>query len=135
MPVIHSYVRFNGNAKEAFTFYQKCLGGELTFTTVAESPMAQFMPTMQDKIFHAQLKKGDMVLLGSDMVGEEGLKKGNTMVLTLECRSPQEATALFEKLSEDGTVGHPITEQPYGAIGDLMDKFGVDWFIVYTPTM
>ena len=131
MALIHSYLRFNGNAKEAFAFYQRCLDGELTITTVGDSPMAAYMPEKKDQVFHAQLKHGEMVLLGSDMVGEEGLFNGNTMVLTLECASKDEAETLFSKLSAGGKIGHPLTEQPFGGIGDFSDKFGVDWFVVF----
>lgn len=133
MALIHAYLRFNGNAQVAFDFYKSCLGGELTITKVGDSPMAQYMPDKKDKIFHVQLKKGDLVLLGSDMVGEEGLKKGNTMVLTLECDSRSEAGELFQKLSEGGKIGHELAEQEWGTIGDFQDKFGVDWFVVHMP--
>jgi len=135
MVLIHAYLRFDGNAREAFAFYQSCLGGELSITTVGNSPMAQYMPDKQDHVFHAQLQHGAMVLLGSDMVGEEGLTKGNTMVLTLECASKTEAESLFTRLSAGGAVGHPLTEQPYGGIGDFCDKFGVDWFVVFMSTL
>ena len=130
MAVIHSYLRFDGNAQEAFDFYKSVLGGDLTITKVGDSEMAQFMPEKKDKIFHAQLKKGELVLLGSDLGPDEGLTKGNTMVLTLECSSKEEAHTLFDKLAEGGKVGHPLGEMGFGTIGDLQDKFGVDWFIV-----
>lgn len=134
MALIYVYLRFNGNAKEAFDFYKECLGGELTIQTVAESPMAQYMPDKKEDVFHAQLKNGNLVLLGSDMVGDEGLKPGNSMVATLECSSKEEARELFAKLSAGGRVGHELADQPWGMIGDLQDKFGVDWFIVFMPT-
>ena len=56
MALIHSYLRFNGNAKEAFAFYQRCLDGELTITKVGDSPMAAYMPEKKDQLFHAQLE-------------------------------------------------------------------------------
>lgn len=56
MALIHAYLRFNGNAKEAFAFYQRCLDGELTITTVGQSPMAHFMPEKKDHVFHTQLQ-------------------------------------------------------------------------------
>jgi PhnB protein len=134
MALIHAYLRFDGNAREAFAFYQSCLGGELTLTTVGQSPMAQYMPEKQDQVFHAQLQQGQLVLLGSDMVGEEGLIKGNTMVLTLECTSKEEAETLFTKLSAGGKIGHDLSEQPFGLIGDFTDQFGVDWFVIGMST-
>lgn len=133
MALIYTYLRFNGNAKEAFEFYKSCLGGDITIQNVGDSPMAQYMPDKKDNVFHAQLKKGDLVLLGSDMVGEDGLKYGNNMVVTLECSSKNEAKDLFIKLSVGGKVGHELTDQPWGMIGDLKDKFMVDWFVVFMP--
>lgn len=133
MAIIHSYLRFNGNAKEAFTFYKSCLGGDLSIQTIGQSPMAQYLQDKQDAVFHAQLKKGDLVLLGSDLVGEEGLKHGNAMVLTLECDSNTEAKNLFNKLSVGGKIGHELSEQEWGTIGDFEDKFGNGWFVVHMP--
>jgi len=127
---IFTYIRFNGKAKEAFDFYKQCLGGELAIQTIAESPMAQFMPDKKDQVFHAQLTNGKFTLLGSDMVGEEGLKYGNNMVATLQCESKEEAKDLFTKLSAGGKVGHELAEQPWGMIGDFQDRFNVDWFVV-----
>lgn len=135
MAHIYAYRRFNGNAKEAFTFYKSVLGGDLTLQTVGESPMAEHMPDKKDAVFHAKLQNGGLILLGSDMVGEEGLQQGNTMVLTLECTSKEEAADLFGKLSEGGSVGHPLSDQQWGTVGDLQDKFGTDWFVVYLLPM
>jgi PhnB protein len=135
MAIIHSYLRFNGNAREAFEFYKSCLGGKTTYTTVGESPMAAMMPDKKDMIFHANLTSGELVLLGSDMAADGGPKKGNTTVLTLESNSPGEAKSLFAKLSAGGSVGHEIEEQPWGTIGDFEDKYGFDWFVVYMAPM
>lgn len=130
MAHLRPYLRFTGNAKEAFEFYKDCLGAEqLNIQTVAQSPMSQFLPDNQNDVFHAHLQKGDLVLLGSDMGGESGTKLSNNVVLTLECQSKDEAKELFAKLSEGGTVGHELTDQPWGAIGDFRDKFGIEWFV------
>lgn len=133
MAIIHTYLRFNGNAKEAFNFYKDCLGGELSIQTVGQSPMAKYMQDKNDLVFHAQLKKGDLVVLGSDLVPDEGYKKGNSVVVTLECESKDEARELFDKLSKDGTVGHVLEDQEWGTIGDFTDKYNIDWFVVFTP--
>ena len=41
---IQSYLTFNGNCREAMNFYKQCLGGELWFQTVGESPLSEHMP-------------------------------------------------------------------------------------------
>ena len=30
MPTLNPYLTFNGNCREAMTYYKECLGGELT---------------------------------------------------------------------------------------------------------
>ena len=38
------YLLFDGNCAEAMTFYKACLGGELTITTLGDSPMKGQFP-------------------------------------------------------------------------------------------
>ncbi len=64
---IAAHLRFKGNCREAFSFYQKCLGGKLDLMTVGDSPMAKDMPDMKDKIMHAWLKNDGIELMGADL--------------------------------------------------------------------
>lgn len=134
MAQLTPYLRFNGNAREAFEFYKSCLGGEVTYTTVAESPMAATMPDKKDKIFHAQLKNGALMLLGGDMADAEPVQ-GNKTVITVSCDTKDEAAIVFAKLSAGGKIGHELMDQPWGTIGDFVDKYGVEWFVVSTAPM
>jgi PhnB protein len=128
---IDSYLTFNGNCKEAMTFYKDCLGGELSFQTIGESPLADKMPQkMKDYILHSTLIKGSIVLLGSDMVSEQGLKKGNAVSLSLSCGSEEEIKIFYAKLSRGGKADHPLENSFWGALfGDLTDKYGNHWLL------
>lgn len=128
---INSYLTFNGNCREAMTFYKDCLGGELFFQTVGESPIAEKMPEkMKAAILHASLTTGSLVLLASDMVPETGLLKGNAVSLSLSCSSEAEIKKCFAKLSEKGIIRQPLQENFWGALlGDLTDKYGNHWII------
>jgi PhnB protein len=134
MTQIHSYLTFNGNCREAMGFYQDCLGGELQIQTIGESPMAAKMPAkMKEFILHATLTKGPLVLMGSDMVPDSGLVKGNSVSLSLTCSSEEEIRTLYKKLSEDGEATHPLEITFWNAIfGDLTDKYGNHWLLNYT---
>jgi len=80
MSTLLTYLTFNGNCREAMCFYQGCLGGELHFQTIAESPLAHKFPAyMKNYILHSLLLKGDLQLMASDMVADEGLKNGNAV--------------------------------------------------------
>ncbi|MBT2563651.1 VOC family protein [Pedobacter sp. ISL-68] len=133
MASINSYLTFNGNCREAMTFYQGCLGGELTFETIGESLIVDKMPNiMKRSIMHAVLAKDDLVIMATDMVEERGLIKGNSIAMMLNCNSEEEAQAFYRKLSAGGKASHPLQETFWGALfGDLTDRFGNNWLINY----
>lgn len=130
---LYSYLTFNGNCREAMTFYKACLGGKLTFQTIGESPVSNKMPKkMKDIILHATLIKDNLVLMASDMVYETGLVKGNSVSLSLNCNSEEEIKQCYTKLSEGGTASHPLEIGFWGVLfGDLTDKFGNHWILNY----
>ena len=131
MTQINSYLTFSGNCREAMNFYKDCLGGELTLQTIGESPLADKMPAqMKDCILHATLTKDNLILMGSDMVGEKGLIKGNAVSLAINCSSEDEIQNFYEKLSAGGNKDHPLEQSFWGAIfGDLTDKYGNHWLL------
>ncbi|MDA4112912.1 MAG: VOC family protein [Thaumarchaeota archaeon] len=131
MTQINPYLRFSGNCREAMSFYQECLGGDLTLTTVGETPMAKQMPAeAQEQIMHATLNNGHLVLLGSDMVGPEGLIKGNALSLQLECDDEKQLRAFYSKLSSGGKATYPVGPSFWGGLyGQLTDKFGIEWML------
>ena len=131
MTQINSYLSFSGNCLEAMNFYKECLGGELSFQTIGESPLSEKMPKkMKDCILHATLTKGLLVLMASDMVGENGLIKGNNVSLSLHCNSEEEIKKFYEKLSAGGIKNHPLEVSFWGALfGDITDKFGNHWIL------
>jgi PhnB protein len=130
---IHAYLTFNGNCREAMQFYQTCLGGELQLQTIGESPLSDKMPAqMKNSILHATLTKQNMVLMGSDMVSEKGLIKGNSVSLMYNCASEEEINRLYKKLGDGGRFDHPIELSFWGALfGDLTDQFGNHWLLHY----
>lgn len=133
MTIIQSYLTFSGNCREAMAFYQQCLGGELNLQTIGESPMAEKMPQqMKDSILHATLTKDHLVIMGSDMVGDDGLIKGNAVSLMLNCSSEDEVRNCYTRLAEGGKATHPIEVSFWGALfGDLTDKYGNHWLLHY----
>jgi PhnB protein len=115
------------------TFYKECLGGELTFKTIGESPLCNDMPAkMKASILHASLKKDELIIIASDMVDEIGLKKGNSVSLMLNCNSEEEIKTFYSKLALGGTAKQPLEETFWGAwFGGLTDRFGNNWLFNY----
>lgn len=129
------YLTFAGNAKEAMTFYKKCLGGKLQMKTIGQSPLAVQMPAKMKKcILHSSLVKNNFVILATDMVGENGLAKGNSVSIMLNCDSEKELKSIYKKLSLGGKQLHPVEITFFGAfLGDLIDKYGNTWLLYYKP--
>jgi len=137
MVKLNPFLRFNDSkCREAMNFYKDCIGGELEFMTVKGSPMSKDMPAdKQDIIMHSMLKKGDWVLIGSDMMRDKAVV-GDNVGVSLECESESEIKEIFAKLSKDGDVFMPLEEVFWGAIfGLVTDKYGIEWMLNYTkPT-
>ena len=131
MTKLNSYLTFNGNCREAMNFYKHCLGGELSFQTIGESPLSGKMPaSMKESIVHAALIRDRIVIMASDMVWEKGLIRGNAVSLMLDCSSEEEIRDCYKKLAEGGQATHPLHISFWGALfGDLTDKYGNQWLL------
>ena len=131
---LNAYLNFNGRCREAMTFYQQCLGGDLTMQKIAESPMAAQMPSEAGaNILHSSLtRNGVLLMMGSDMMGSN-VKPGNSVVLCLQCSSDEEIYGFFNKLSAGGEIKRPLHQNFWGGTyGELTDKFGMLWMFQYT---
>ena len=68
MPVLDSYLFFNGNCAEAMRFYERVLGGKMEMMmTYGQSPQPEHCPAgSQDRIMHARLVLDGRALMASD---------------------------------------------------------------------
>ncbi len=132
MTQFNAYLSFNGNCREAMTFYKNCLGGELILQTVGESPIAgQMPPHLNESIMHSTLTNGPVVIMGSDMVREK-LVDGNTVQLCINCGSLEEIESFFSNLSAGGKIIDPLKEMFWGGVfGAIIDKYGKHWLFNY----
>ena len=134
MTQLNAYLHFNGQCREALTFYKDCLGGELILQKVSESPMAAQMPSEAGaNILHGALtRNGTLLIMGSDMMGSQ-VKPGNTVALCLSCSSDQEINDFFTKLSAGGQIRMPLHQSFWGATyGELTDKYGMTWMFSHS---
>jgi len=137
MKRINSYLTFSGNCRDAMSFYKQCLGGELVLQTVGESPLVDEMPKqMKNCILHSTLTNEALVLLGSDMVPQSGLVRGNSVALSLDCGDEDEIRDCYRRLSSGGTADYPLEKTFWGALfGGLTDKFGNHWLLSYSKNL
>jgi len=116
------------------TFYQKCLGGKLFLKKVGDSPKTEKLPKkIKDYILYSTLVKKDLVLMGTDIVEDIGLRKGNDVSLLLNCESEKEIKEFYRNLSLGGIESQPIMKNYWGALtGNLTDKFGYRWLLHFS---
>ncbi len=128
---LNPYVNFNGQCEAAFKFYEKVLGGKITFSmTWGEMPGADQFPAESHKlIMHSTLSLGDKLLMGADAPpGRYQEPKG--VNLSLHFKDKAEAERIFKALAEGGSVTMPFEKTFWSpGFGMCVDKFGVPWMI------
>jgi PhnB protein len=136
MASINPYLSFNGNCEEAFDFYKSVFGGEFAMKSrFGEMPSEQSCsPTEANKIMHVALPIGkDSILMGSDQPDGYGpLSEGNNFNIAVSPDSEEQATSIFNGLSNGGQVIMPMDKTFWGAyFGMLKDKYGIQWMVNY----
>ncbi len=132
---VNTYLHFNGNCEEAMNYYADVLGGDITmmmpFKDAPEDICKQFPESVHELIMHATLEIGDRAIMASDFVsGKESFNKGNNFAVSINTDDEDEAIAIFNGLSEEGTVLMPLEPAFWGGkFGMLNDKFGVNWML------
>ncbi len=128
MAQLNPYIFFSGNCRDAMTFYQACLGGELHIQTVGETPAAaQMPPETHNGVIHSMLQGGGVTIMASDNIDGSTANIGNAITLCLSADSRDGIRDYFEKLSAGGTVTGPLKEEFFGMFGTATDKFGIKW--------
>lgn len=137
MPKMNPYLNFDGNAEEAFRFYQSVFGGEfLGIHKMSDAPGTENLPEAEkNRIMHIALPIDEQTLLmASDIIPSAGhvLHEGNNVHISLHPSSREEAERLFKGLSAGGKVEMPLQDTFWGAYyGNFKDKFGINWMINY----
>jgi PhnB protein len=133
MKEITPYLTFNGNCREAMTFYNRCFDAELRIMAFSDAKgQFDFPEEAKDRVMHARLAKGAAVLMASDTMPGTPLQQGNNFSVSISCESLQEIERVFTALSEKGKVTMPLQDVFWGArFGMLTDQFGINWMLNY----
>lgn len=140
MRTVHPWINFNGNAAEAFTFYQSVFGGEFTkivrFKDLS-GPEFQVAENDENKIIYIALPISKHNLLIANDVPEfmgRVSENENRSKILVSAESREEADKIFNGLSAAGEVEGPIGDSPWGTYaGMFRDKYGIEWIIEFDP--
>ena len=125
---LNPYITFTDTAREAMTFYQQVLGGELTLNTFgeygAEGPEA-------DQVMHSMLETPDgLTLMASDTPPGMEPRSGDNITISLSGDDADTLRGWFHGLAEGGTITMPLEKQMWGdEFGQLTDRFGIAWMV------
>jgi PhnB protein len=130
---LFTHLNFGGNCQEAFRFYEKHIGGEIT-TIVPWSQMPQTYqapPGFENAVVHARLSIAGVELIGND-VPREHFQPIRSSYIYLAVDSAEEAERIWGVLADGGQVGMPLAETFFASrFGQLRDRFGVLWSIIH----
>lgn len=134
---LNPYLNFDGNAEEAFKFYQSVFGGELFIQKMSEAPGTENLPENEKNLaMHVSIPIGDgQFLMASDCLKSAGheLNVGNNNYISVTPDSREEADRIFNGLSVGGKIEMPLEDMFWGDyFGSFEDKFGVRWMINYS---
>ncbi len=138
MPSINPYLTFNGNCEDAFNHYKSVFGGEFPYIgRFKDMPPQEGQPAMSEAqgnmIMHVSLPIGPhTTLMGSDTSEEfcQTYNPGNTITISVNADSRDEADRIFNGLAQGGEVQMPMDNTFWGAyFGMLKDKFGINWMV------
>ncbi|MDF2191473.1 VOC family protein [Paraflavitalea sp. CAU 1676] len=135
--VLNPYLNFDGNAEEAFRFYQSVFGGEIFIQKMSQAPGGDQLPDNEkNRAMHVAIPIGKgQHLMASDCVPSAGhvLNVGNNNYISITPDSRTDADRIFNGLSAGGKVEMPMADMFWGDyFGSFEDKFGVRWMINYT---
>ncbi|HUN35610.1 MAG TPA: VOC family protein [Trebonia sp.] len=140
MAEVSTYLNFMGQAEEAFAFYARTFGTEVTaLSRFSDLPpgSGELSADERNLVLHAELPiLGGHVLMATDMLRSMGqeTRVGNNTTLCLNVDSKEEADRLYCALSEGGSEGSPMADMPWGFYwGVTLDRYGIRWMIT-TPT-
>lgn len=133
MPVLDSYLFFNGNCAEAMRFYERTIGGHLErVMTYADSPDPQQCGAAgaADRVMHACLRVDGRALMASDAPPGHPMAPMAGFALSINYEKVQDAQRVFDALSQGGSVTMPMQKTFWAeTFGMLTDRFGTAWMV------
>jgi PhnB protein len=134
---LNSYLHFSGQCEEAFTLYEKCLGGRIDglfrYEGAPGTESQNVAPGWRNKIMHARLTIGDQVLMGMDAPPER-FHKLQGFHVNIAAKDVAQGKKIFEELSERGSVVMPFGPTFWSpGFAMFVDRFGTPWMVNCEP--
>ena len=144
MSRVNTYLNFMEKTEEAFNFYKKVFGTDITsLTRMKDMPRPPGAPQLSEAesnlIMNVQLPiTNGHVLMATDMIASMGHKVqvGNNVTISLDLDSEEEAQRIYSGLMTNSPENSgPLAQMPWGALwGSCQDQYGIRWMISYAKS-
>jgi PhnB protein len=122
-----AYLHFKDNARDVIETYKAIFGAEVMLNYTYDEEMTDD-PALLGKVFHAELKIGDLNLYLADSSETPDF---SSIKLVAEISDEAQAHRVFDQLAQGGEIIRDFETMSFGpTIADVRDKFGVKWNIV-----
>lgn len=132
---LHTYVNFAGKCAEAFRYYERHLGGQITMMmTHGQAPdQSKVNPESKDMVLHARMSLAGTDLLGADIPTAQPMRSA---YLSLSVDTDSEAERIYAALADGGDVLMKMEETFFATrFGQVRDRFGLNWMILHERPM
>lgn len=127
---ITPYLFFNGEAKQALSYYQQIFGGIKSINTRFgdDSTDKDNIEDKKEPVTHAKLETYYFDLYLADVTNEIDFHKGNNIFLTIDFDSEESIDHAYNNLAQEGSILIPIQKAAWNAkYAQIIDKYGIGW--------
>jgi PhnB protein len=98
---------------------------------MGDSPM-EVPETSKDHVMHSILTLENITIMASDTMPGQTITFGNSVSLSINCTSREQADRFFNNLKANGSILMPLQDTFWGAyFGMITDQFGINWLFNY----
>lgn len=126
------YLTFDGNCREAMTFYAQSLRADLQISRFGDAPI-DAPADAQDRTIHARLtRNGAILLMASDTMPGMPIQQGTNFSVAVTCDSAEEVSQLYAAFADGGAPIMAPQQMFWGAFfGMTRDRFGISWMFSF----
>jgi PhnB protein len=123
------YLNYPGHCLEAFEFYARHLGGNISFITHHQQIPPGFPKEWKNPVLHAIIEIGGVNVRGADVPAAEPMRSA---YLTLRFDTAQKAEEIYALLSQEGEIFMPMEKTFFAnRFAMLRDQFGTSWMLLH----
>ena len=129
---LNSYIRFNGNCRQAVEYYAEVFGCQkpniMTFGQFHSDSDFPMTEEVKNQVMHTFLSIQGQDVMFSDCPPGMPMTQGNNFSLAYSSTDGDDITRIFHLLKEEGEIIMELQATFRSDLyGSIIDKFGINW--------